>query len=119
MTKLMMKLRASGYTRSQRWEILKSGSRRYRRMVEEEDRGIRRVNRPRWEDGRVRFVKKVLLKKNWFKKKGGNKRESRRDIEGNRGGVKSKEERREIRDSEELEPETVMFIPSTPRGELL
>ena len=33
--------------------------------------------------------------------------------------MQSKEERREIRDNEELEPETVMFIPSTPRGELL
>ena len=69
MTKLMMKLRASGYTRSQRWEILKSGSRRYKRMAEDEDRGVRRINRPRWEGGRERFIKKVLTKKNWFKKK--------------------------------------------------
>ena len=44
MTKFMMKLRASGYSRAQRWEILKSGSRRFTRMVEDEKKGKRRVN---------------------------------------------------------------------------
>ena len=49
MTMFMVKLNASGYSRNQRWEILKSGTRKYNRMVEEEKRGGRRVNRPRWE----------------------------------------------------------------------
>ena len=49
MTKFMVKLKASGYDRNQRWEILKSRTRIYNRMVEEEKKGTRRVNRPRWE----------------------------------------------------------------------
>ena len=51
MSRFMVKLRASGYNRGQRWEILKSGSRKFKKMVEDEKRGIRRVNRPRWEGG--------------------------------------------------------------------
>ena len=70
MSKFMTKLKASGYTRSQRWEILKSGTRRYRRMVEDEKNGIRRVNRPRWEGGGKRWSKKILNKRNWFKNRG-------------------------------------------------
>ena len=72
MTKFMVKLRASGYNRNQRWEILKSGSRKFSRMLDDEDKGIRRVNRPRWEGGGNINVKKLLQKKNWYKKKGGN-----------------------------------------------
>ena len=39
-------------------------------MVEEEKKGIRRVNCPRWEGGDKRYIGKLLKKKNWFKKKG-------------------------------------------------
>ena len=39
MTKFMVKLRASGYSRGQHWEILKSGTRKFNRMVEEEIKG--------------------------------------------------------------------------------
>ena len=49
MTQFMVKLKASGYDRNQRWEILKSGTRRYNKMVENEKKGIRRIYRPRWE----------------------------------------------------------------------
>ena len=70
MTRFMVKLRASGYNRNQRWEILKAGSRKYKRMVEDEDKGVRRVNRPRWEGGGMRYVRKLLQKKNWFKTEG-------------------------------------------------
>ena len=59
MTKFMVKLRASGYNRNQRWEILKAGSRKYNKMVEDEEKGIRRINRPRWEGGGRRYVKKL------------------------------------------------------------
>ena len=38
MTQFMVKLKASGYNRNQRWEILKSGTRRYNKMVEDEKR---------------------------------------------------------------------------------
>ena len=39
MTKFMTKLKLSGYGRETRWEILKSGTKRYNRMLEEEKRG--------------------------------------------------------------------------------
>ena len=58
-------------------EILKSGSRKFKRMVEQEKGGVRRVNRPRWEGGKHRYVKKVLSKKNWYKKKRESKEYSR------------------------------------------
>ena len=69
MSKFMMKLKSSGYTRSQRWEILKSGTRGFNKMVEDEKKGIRRINRPRWEGGRKRFANKVTTKKNWYRRK--------------------------------------------------
>ena len=116
MTRFMTKLRASGYRRTQRWEILKSGTRRYNKMVESESRGIRRVNRPRWEGGGRRIVKKIMAKRNWFKKR---KREGTElggdDVRTRRGIIEGRN--RESKD--ETEPETVMFIPSTPGGELL
>ena len=109
MSKLMTKLRASGYSRTQRWEILKSGSRKFNRMVKQEEGGVRRVNRPRWEG---RYVNKLLKKKNWYKQKRGQERS-----EGCGSSRQENANSREERDS--TEPETVIFIPSTPRGELL
>ena len=123
MTKFMVKLRASGYSRSQRWEILKSGSKRFNRMVEDEKRGIRRVNRPRWEGGGKRYVGKLLRKKNWYKKKKEGSTEKEQGIDKGKGGVykidgggKTEIERGT---KEEKDPETVMFIPSTPRGGII
>ena len=67
------------------------------------------------EGGRNRYVKKLLSKKNWYKKRG---EASDRGGEGEtrRPGIES-ENKSEERD--ETEPETVMFLPSTPRGELM
>ena len=67
------------------------------------------MNRPRWEGGKGRFAKKILGKNNWFKK--------RRIQEGSKGvqkesGRKDKECYESERD--ETEPETVLFLPSTP-----
>ena len=85
-------------------------------MVEEEKRGVRRVNRPRWEGGNKRYVAKLLKRKNWFKRgnkeklsEGNSRGESTNKWTGVEKGV----------GEEDLEPETVVFIPSTPRGELL
>ena len=55
LSKFMGKLKASGYSRDHRWEILKSGRRRYQRMLETEIEGGRRLNRPRWEGGNGRY----------------------------------------------------------------
>ena len=128
MTKFMVKLKASGYDRNQRWEILKSGTRRYNRLVEEERKGIRRVNRPRWEGGGRRYVNKLLQKKNWYKrrKKDGKTEEGKkstevgkRHLEGGGGTQYGGDHSLKRGDCAEQEAETVMFIPSTPRGELM
>ena len=88
MSKFMVKLKASGYSREQRWEILKSGSRKYKRMVAQEDGGVRKINRPRWEGGQKRYTKKLLGKKNWYRKK-----RVRKEDEVRRVGGKSMEGR--------------------------
>ena len=103
MTRFMMKLKYSGYNRETRWEILKSGTRRYNRLVKEEREGKRTLNRPRWEGGHGRYWSKMMKKNNWYKRKGKNtdKREvgdqngrehrNRREIE-KQGGEKRKME---------------------------
>ena len=124
----MVKLRASGYNRNQRWEILKSGSRKFSRMLEDEDMGIRRVNRPRWEGGHGRYLDKILKKKNWYRKKKTERDSNEKNGESYGRKVwkektekeKSKPKPREKEmeeDSEEIE--SVMFLPSTPHGELM
>ena len=65
----LMKLRVSGYDTRQRTEIMLSGLRGYRRMVETEKRGGRRVNRARNEGADLRRVKKILGKTEWFRTK--------------------------------------------------
>ena len=64
----MMKLKMSGYTRDHRWEILKSGTRKYNRMVQDEADGKRRVNRPKWEGGHRRYLNKLVKKNSWYKR---------------------------------------------------
>ena len=113
MSVLMTKLRDSGYSRQQRWEILKSGTRKFTRMVEQEKGGVRRVNRPRWEGGRNRYVKKLLSKRNWYKRR----RESKEGTKGEGRGETEVERKSNM--GEETEPESIMFIPSTPNGELM
>ena len=87
-------------------------------MVEDEDKGVRRVNRPRWEGGGMRYVRKLLQKKNWFKNRGGNRQEESRD-QGSNWKVEGPSKQVDTGRGEEGEPETVIFVPSTPRGELM
>ena len=110
MTRFMVKLKASGYTRGQRWEILKAGTRKFNKMVEEEKRGIRRINRPRWEGGNRRYTTKLLQKKNWFKNRRNEK--STEEKEKKKGGKMTESWIDKGGKGEELEPETVLFIPS-------
>ena len=49
LSKMMSKLKKSGYDINMRRNILLSGMRGYERMVKEEDEGKRLINRPRWE----------------------------------------------------------------------
>ena len=63
---------------------------------------------------------KLLKKKNWFTKKNDiNERDKDSRGEYRGGGEESRERGRETERGEEGEPETVMFVPSTPRGELV
>ena len=61
---------------------------------------------------------RVSLKKNWLKKKKANKELERGVSKGNREREYEREKREE-HEGEGGEPETVLFIPSTPRGELM
>ena len=90
-------------------------------MVEEEKRGIRRVNRPRWEGGNKRYIRKLLQRKNWYKRGKGKTEREEWERDGRKGEyrVERQKEGEGNGGRESMEPETVMFIPSTPRGELL
>ena len=58
---------------------------------------------------------KLLSRKNWYKKKVGSKK-----VEGQNGGEKyMPNSTRSKCERDESEPETVIFVPSTPRGELV
>ena len=119
MTRFMVKLKLSGYGREMRWEILKSGTVRYNRMLREDREGRRSLNRPRWEGGHGRYWGKLMKKGNWYKrgplfKTASNDRDTCNVID------KAEKEIEKMRspDNEE-EAETVLFVPCTPRGELL
>ena len=47
-SRLMFKMKKSGYSKEQRLEVLLSGLRGYQGMVEDEENGVRPVNRPGW-----------------------------------------------------------------------
>ena len=98
-------------------------------LIEEEKKGVRRINRPRWEGGGTRYVNKLLQKKNWYKrkrkdiKKEGDKKsregEHRRHIGGGGGTQYGGDHSLKRGEQAEQQPETVMFVPSTPGGELM
>ena len=64
------RMRASGYDQRYRFQVIKSGLSGYDKMLEEERRGGRPVNRPRSWDEDERLKKKELQKKRWFRKGG-------------------------------------------------
>ena len=119
-----MKLKVSGYSRETRWEILKSGTRKYNRMLKEEKDGKRSLNRPRWEGGYGRYWGKIMQKTNWYKKRSrkGSEPGERKPGVGRRGEggarreteIVEKGENRRVSREEEGEAETVMFLSCTP-----
>ena len=64
--RFMMKLRYSGYNLAQRVEILLCGLRGYERMCRDEDTGKRRINRSRKDGAKVRRIRKLIGKTEWF-----------------------------------------------------
>ena len=70
LNQLMARMKASGYSSSYRFQVLKSGVTGYDKMRAEELRGGRPVNRPRtWEEDQ-RQTRKEDQSKNWFRKGG-------------------------------------------------
>ena len=84
-------------------------------MVDQEKGGVRRVNRPRWEGGKGRYIKKLMSKKTWYKKRGGESESSKE------GGRRYTNQEGELKPYEkgDGDSETVMFVPSTPKRELV
>ena len=108
LSKMMVKMKRSGYDLRMRRRVLVAGMKGYQRMVETEEKGGRQVNRPRWEGATERRFKKLGAKANWYKKKG-----------RKRGGAieKRKGDRKKGK-AEESDIEAVLFVPYTPEGEL-
>ena len=113
LSKLMFKLKVSGYNEIQRRDILISGLRGYERLVREEKEGRRPINRPEWMGQRGRRLKKLIGKKTWFNKK-------RRKNLNQTGRYKKKLTGKEKKEKEvmEREVEAVMFIPFTKDSKL-
>ena len=63
LSRLMYKLKRSGYDQDQRMEILVAGLRGYRKMERDEIEGIRPINRFGWMGSRTRRLKKLVGKK--------------------------------------------------------
>ena len=95
----------------------------YYRGREREERGGRRLNRHRKEGRRMRLVKKIVGPKNWYKGKiteedsentdkdtDNEQTWKRKNIENKKRGKK--------REKEEVEYESIMFVPVTPKAEL-
>ena len=117
--RFMMKLRVSGYGVRQRLNIMLSGLKGYKYMVEEEARGGRKINRARVDGAKTRRIRKVLGKTNWFRSKRKSPKYSRL-----RGGctrappttTELKDLGRKSRKTENRETEAVLFVPCMRGG---
>ena len=107
LSKMMVKMKRSGYDERMRRRVLVAGRVGYKRMVQNEEGGGRKVNRPRWDGEKERRLRKIGAKSNWYKKK---KRACDKGGRGKSGKGRGKEEISDI--------EAVLFVPYTPRGEL-
>ena len=67
LSRLMYKMKVSGYSKHQRLEVLVSGLKGYKRMKKDEQEGRRLINRPEWVGNRARRIKKLVGKKTWYK----------------------------------------------------
>ena len=106
LTRLMVKMKRSGYDERMRKRILIAGMKGYARMVKVEEEGGRKVNRPRWEGQQERRYKKMGAKTNWYKRR------------KNKTGLDKKGGRKGKGRQEESDVETVLFVPHTPGGKL-
>ena len=82
-------------------------------MEEEEQRGVRPINRPGHIGARTRRLKKLIGKKEWYKNKKNNKKREAGDNE--KGHRKRVEQVEEVK-SRQIE--AVMFVPFTKNSDL-
>ena len=107
LTRMMTKMKRSGYNERMRRRVLVAGLRGYNNMVMVEEGGGRKVNRPRWDGARERRFKKMAAKSSWFR--------SKKKKQGGTGKFGKKGEKKRGRE-EESDIEAVMFVPHTPGG---
>ena len=104
-------LKRGGFSKNWIKEALKSSMVGYGRMVRDEIKGIGKINRPEHMGRVARRHKQLLGKGSWFQKAGNSNKE-----EGRTG--KNVKKRKSNPPGRNQKPETVLFIPHTPNGEL-
>ena len=65
--KLMIKMQFSGYEQRFRYEVTKSAIKAYQSMMEDEEKGIRPIQRPKDWNREARMEQKEQKKKDWYK----------------------------------------------------
>ena len=113
LTKLMMRMKKSGYEEHQRLEVLLAGLRGFKKMESDERNGVRPINRPSWVGARSRRLKKLTGKRTWFRKT--------KQKEEKRTGGRSCRSKKKIGDLDEVRErdiESVMFVPYTKGSRL-
>ena len=113
LTKFLVKMKRSGYDARTIRKVLVAGMTGYVRMVEAEDAGQRKINRPRWEGAITRRYKKIGAKANWFRK---SKKSGACKLPGPTSGKSGKAANRARGKDEESDVESILFVPHTPGG---
>ena len=112
------KLLHSGYTREQTRKILKNGIKGYIGRKKNRERAGKKLRSTANESRSSRYMKKLLGKTSWYRKKGRNNENTQEQEEGSRKGTKAKSKEQKKRGEQEQEHKTVMFVEFTKNGEL-
>ena len=116
------KMRVSGYRQDQIKRIVEAGLKGYQNKLEKARKSGQEIHRSSKSTEKQRFVKKLLDKNNWFRKK-----RSRLESDEDEAGIKNydgpKQKAKFVRKvegkkNENSNPITVLFVPKTPGGEL-
>ena len=68
LNEMKKKMRRSGYSDKMCMNVIESGLEGYYKMLENEIRGVRKINRPQYEDRLKRETDKVTEKEDWHTK---------------------------------------------------